>query len=45
MTHYLKVVWNAVPMFLLFDRETGWWVREPWPKVRVCPSLAIQALA
>ena len=32
MTHNLKVVWNAVPMFLELDGETGWRVRESWPK-------------
>jgi hypothetical protein len=31
MTQNLKVVWNAVSMFLSCDRETGWRVRDSWP--------------
>ncbi len=35
MTHNLKVGWNAVPMFLSCDRETGWRVRDSWPNAGV----------
>ncbi len=41
MTHNLKVVWNAVPMFLELDGETGWRVRESWPKAGVWAALIV----
>ncbi len=41
MTHNLKVAWNAVPIFLLCDRETGWRVRESWPKAGVWSPLIV----
>ena len=35
MTHHLKMAWNAVPTFLSCDRETGWRIRDTWPKAGV----------
>ena len=41
MTQNLKVAWNAVPMFLSCDRETGWRIRDSWPNAGVWSTVIV----
>ena len=41
MTYRLQVAWNAVPMFLPCDRETGWRVRDFWPNAGVWSTVIV----
>ena len=41
VSYDLKVVWNAVSMFVRRDRKSDWRIRDAWPEATVGPTSVV----